>query len=85
MFAKSTQIGLVSLFVVLATALGGCSESVGSVPANAPIMTRPALELSRFSPRVLDTEGSSNVQIAKAEPIEVRAEGKRVHTVADVR
>jgi hypothetical protein len=85
MFAKSTQIGLVSLFVVLATALGGCAESVGSEPASAPLMSRPALELSRFSPRVLDPEPTSAI-VAKAEPVETHNEVKRtIRTAADVR
>jgi hypothetical protein len=35
MFAKSTQVGLVALFAVATTALGGCAESVGSVPTTA--------------------------------------------------
>jgi hypothetical protein len=33
MFAKSTQIALVSLFAVAATALGGCAASVSHEPA----------------------------------------------------
>jgi len=84
MFAKSTQIGLVSLFVVLATALGGCAESVGNEPASAPTMSRPALELTRFSPRVLEEQ--PNVQIAKVEPVESRSEAKhQTHPVAYLR
>ena len=47
MFAKSTRIGLVSLFVVAATALGGCAESVGSEPASFPSEHRSVAFLSR--------------------------------------
>jgi hypothetical protein len=47
MFAKSTRIGLVSLFVVAATALGGCAESVGSEPASFPSEHRSVAYLSR--------------------------------------
>jgi hypothetical protein len=32
MFAKSKQIGLVSLLVVLGAMVGGCAESVGNEP-----------------------------------------------------
>jgi hypothetical protein len=32
MFAKSGQIGLVALFVVLPAALGGCAQSLGREP-----------------------------------------------------
>jgi len=49
MFAKSKQIGLVSLFVVVAAALGGCAESIGSEPASPPSMNRPSIALSRFA------------------------------------
>ena len=33
MFAKSSHLGLVALFVVLPAALGGCAQSLGREPA----------------------------------------------------
>jgi hypothetical protein len=33
MFAKSTRLGLVALFVVLPATLGGCAQSLGREPA----------------------------------------------------
>jgi hypothetical protein len=50
MFAKSKQIGLVSLFVVLAAAIGGCAESVSSEPASFPSQERPVAFLVRTTP-----------------------------------
>jgi hypothetical protein len=81
MFAKSTQIGLVSLFVVLATALGGCAESIGSEPANAPIMTRPIVALSRYAPPV----ASEPPQVVKVETVASRTELKHQTRTADAR
>jgi hypothetical protein len=49
MFAKFNQIGLVSLFVVVAAALGGCAESVASEPASPTSLNRPSIALSRFA------------------------------------
>jgi hypothetical protein len=34
--SKLSRVGLGAVLVVLATALGGCAESVGSEPAGAP-------------------------------------------------
>jgi hypothetical protein len=50
MFAKSKQIGLVSLFLVLGAMVGGCAESVGNEPASFASNQRPVAFLSRPTP-----------------------------------
>ncbi len=81
MFAKSKQIGLVSLFVVLATALGGCAESMGAAPANTE-SNRPLIALSRFevpAPELVAPPAKSDASVARFET------AKRVaRPVADV-
>lgn len=75
MFAKSTQVGLVSLFVVLATALGGCAESVRSTPANFPAEQRPVAFLARTAPvpLVRDEESLQGSRVSSLPP---RADAK---------
>ena len=74
MFAKSKQIGLVSLFVVVAAALGGCAESVGNEPAS-PTANRPSIALSRF---VAPQQEPVNFQSVKRESSIARVNAKRV-------
>ncbi len=69
MFAKSKQIGLVSLFVVLGATIGGCAESVGSEPASFPSQGRPVAFMNRTLPasEVFDERATStNVQVASS-------------------
>jgi hypothetical protein len=85
MFAKSTQIGLVSLFAVLATALGGCAETVGNEPASYAASTRPTIALSRFAAPL--QEPTDSFQSLKTESVSSRTEARRVFksAVADAR
>jgi hypothetical protein len=83
MFAKSKSLGLVSLVVVLAAALGGCAESLGQ-PASAET-NRPLIALSRFQAPQAEPESAS--MLTKVESPAPRTEVKRTvrNTVADVR
>ena len=82
MFAKSKQIGLVSLFVVLATALGGCAESVGNEPASVPSINRPTIALSRFIAPPEPELGVDASKVAKSESLRTQAEAKRTSRTA---
>jgi hypothetical protein len=75
MFAKSKQVGLVSLFVVLATALGGCAESVSGTPASFPGEQRQVAFLSRTAPvpMVRDEESLMGSRVSSLPP---RADAK---------
>jgi hypothetical protein len=74
MFAKSTRIGLVSLFVVAASALGGCAESVGSAPASFPSEHRPVAYLTRQP--VIPPVVEDRVPVAKVEVVATRTDAK---------
>ena len=74
MFAKSTRIGLVSLFVALATALGGCAESVGNEPASFPSEHRPVAFLSRGP--IITPVMEDRAPATKVEAIATRTEPK---------
>jgi hypothetical protein len=56
MFAKSTQVALASLFLVLAAMAGGCAESSGDTPVNFPSQRRPVAFLVRSGPSTRLTE-----------------------------
>ncbi len=73
MFAKSKQIGLVSLLLVLGAMMGGCAESVGSSePASFPSFTRTGGPLARAPLPPLASESAESVRIARSEPTVVR-------------
>jgi hypothetical protein len=72
MFAKSKQIGLVSLFVVFAAAIGGCAESVGT-PASFPSEQRPVAFISRLPPAPTVTE---DLQVTKVDTLASRTDAK---------
>lgn len=74
MFAKSKQIGLVSLFVVVAAALGGCAESVGGEPASFPNEHRPVAFLTRSPLPPLVTE--DRPQVARVDSPASRTDSK---------
>jgi hypothetical protein len=81
MFAKSIRIGLVSLFVVASTALGGCAESVGSEPASFPSEHRPVAFLSRQP--VIPPVVEERIQVAKVDLVATRTDAKHgAHPVA---
>ena len=85
MFAKSKQVGLVSLFVVVAAALGGCAESVGDTPASFPSEHRPVAFLSRTAavPMVRDEQ---NIQLGRTASLMPRADSKHLsHTFSAAR
>jgi hypothetical protein len=52
MFAKSKQIGFVSLFLVFAATVGGCAESIADAPASFPSQRRPVAFLVRTTPAI---------------------------------
>jgi hypothetical protein len=66
MFAKSKQIGLVSLFLVLGAMVGGCAESVGNEPASFPSVTHTPALFARTQPPPQASEES--FRIARIEP-----------------
>jgi hypothetical protein len=70
MFAKSKQIGLVSLFVLLGATIGGCAESVGNEPASFPSQSRPVAFINRQLPtsELLDERMASEKVEAAATP-----------------
>ena len=63
---------------MLATALGGCAESVGNEPAS-PLTNRPVIAFSRFAPPqpTVDT-----IQVVKPESLATRSEAKRITRTA---
>jgi hypothetical protein len=84
MFAKSTQIGLVSLFVVLTAAIGGCAESVGNEPASFPSEHRSVAFATR-APLPPQLSDERLPQIAKVEPLAAHTDSKHLaHPVANL-
>jgi hypothetical protein len=84
MFAKSNKLGFVSLFAfaVLASALGGCAESVGQ-PASAEGV-RPMIAMSRF--QAPNPELESTQAFMKTEVQQPRSEKRMAKSaVADTR
>jgi hypothetical protein len=76
MFAKSKQVGLVSLFVVVAAALGGCAESVGNTPATFVREPRPVAFLERTAPLPM-VRDEDNLQLSRTSSLAPRADAKR--------
>ena len=74
MFAKSKQIGLVSLFVLFAAAIGGCAESVGNEPASFPSEQRPVAFISRVTPAPTVTE--DHQVVTKVDAVASRTDSK---------
>jgi hypothetical protein len=66
MFAKSKQIGLVSILVVLGAMIGGCAESVGNEPASFANVSHPAAFLARTPPA--PTVNEESFRVARSEP-----------------
>jgi len=65
MFAKSKQIGLVSLLVALGAMIGGCAESVGNEPASFASVSHPAALLARTPP--VPTVSDASFRVARNE------------------
>ena len=83
MFAKSKQIGLVSLFVVLAAAIGGCAESVGNEPASFPSQQRSVAFSQRIVP--LPPVTGDEYQVMKTDSLASRTDSKHnARPIADV-
>jgi hypothetical protein len=74
MFAKSKQIGLVSLFLVLGAMVGGCAESVGNEPASFVSTSRPAAFLARTPP--VPTVSEESYRVARADAVAPQADSK---------
>ena len=69
MFAKSTQMGFVSLFAVVAMALGGCAESTGAQQLGAPprtVTAFPDTTISAAPPAKIDTTSAKTARLEGA-------------------
>lgn len=73
MSAKSTKLGLVSLFAVAAMALGGCAESVGGTRANVLPRTATAFpDVVLPSPTPESDEYNKTSKLEKSAPLPSR-------------
>jgi hypothetical protein len=78
MFAKSKQIGLVSLLLVLGAMMGGCAESVGNEPASFPGASHTPALVARTQPPPQVSEES--FRIARIETVAPQVDSKHSAT-----